>query len=359
MGKRICCFCEKWESGGIEACLYQLITHMDLTGLEIDIVACRLCPSVFTKPLEQYGVHFYELSGSLRRPFENRRRFRALVKQRGYELAHLNVYQGMSLAFGRAAKRSGCAKVIAHSHNTALRKSPLRGVKMLLHRFYSRRFTPQIDSLWACSASAAEFLFPKEQLEKRGFTFLANGIDLRRFARSDAVREQVRSELKLNGRFVLGNVGRLCYQKNQEFLLDVLAEVKKQKPQALLLLVGEGPDRAGLEKKCRDRGLSGSVLFFGTTDQPERLYQAMDVFVFPSRFEGLPIAAIEAQAAGLPTLVSEQIPEEARRCVQVLPPDAAAWAEAALSARAEQSADMTPFDIFQTAKTVEKTWKSL
>ena len=155
---KVCIYCQKWESGGIESFLHNMLTHMDRTGLEIDLVADRLCPSVFTKPLETLGVRFVELSGSLRNIGGNRRRFARLLARRQYDAVHVNAFQGMSLAMLKLAKQAGVPVRIAHSHNTDLRPGPTRRLKLLLHRLASRRYTAYATHQWACSAAAAEFL---------------------------------------------------------------------------------------------------------------------------------------------------------------------------------------------------------
>ena len=131
-------------------------------------------------------------------------------------------------------------------------------------------------------------------------------------------------------RFVIGNVGRLCYQKNQSFLLDVMVEALKIRRDCCLLLVGDGEDRQSLEEKARALGVADHVIFYGTTAKVEELFWSMDVFAFPSRFEGLGIVAVEAQTAGLPVVCSEHVPEEAfvTENARMLPltEEAASWA---------------------------------
>ena len=325
--RRICCLCESWESGGIESFLCNVLTRLDMSGLEVDIVAAELDDSVFTEALKEHGIRFYELSGSPRKVGENRRRFRGLLRERRYDVVHLNAFQALSLSYLHIAKEEGVAVRIAHSHNTALRKSVTRPIKLAVHSWARERYTKDATALWACSRDAAAFLFAADDLERRGFRFIPNGIDVERFRFDGAVREAVRQELGLDGKLVIGHVGRLCYQKNQSFLLDMLAETVKKRPDTVLLLVGEGEDRPMLEERTRELGIRDKVLFYGAAEHVERLYWAMDVFVFPSRFEGFGIAVIEAQAAGLAVVCSEGVPAEPRvdRCT-ALPLDAEAWA---------------------------------
>ena len=173
-------------------------------------------------------------------------------------------------------------------------------------------------------------------------------------------------ELGLTDQFVIGNIGRLCQQKNQSFLLDVLAQGAKLRPDLRLLLIGEGGDLAALKEKAERLGVADRVLFYGTTQHPERLLWAMDVFAFPSLFEGLGIVAIEAQAAGLPVVCSEHVPPEAAvtPLVTRLPLDegAAAWANALLKLpEAEQTSGAEQvrqggFDVADVARRIERTY---
>ena len=307
---RVCCLCERWASGGIESFLCNVLMHLDMSELEVDVVAAQLGDSVFTERLTMRGVRFYELSGSARRVGEDHRLFRALLRKRHYDVLHLNTFQSLSLAYLRIAKEEDVPVRIAHSHNTALRKCATRPIKLAIHRWAKERYTKDATALWACSKNAAEFLFSTRALDEKGYQFIPDGIDVERFQFVPAVREDMRHELGLNGKYVIGSVGRLCYQKNQSFLLEVLAEVVKERPESILLLVGEGGDRPMLEEKARRLGIADRVLFYGTCECVERLYCAMDVFAFSSRFEGFGIAALEAQCSGLPTVCSEGVPLE-------------------------------------------------
>ena len=339
-----------------------MIGHMDRRGLEIDLVAARLGRSVFAKPLEELGVHFYQLSGSTRKVAENRRLFRRLLEERRYDVVHLNAYQALSLQYLELARLSGVPVRIAHSHNTALRKSLTRPLKLALHRWARKKYAGEATRRWACSAQAARFLFGDAE-----WTFVPNGIDVERFRFDPEGREEARRELGLENKLVIGNVGRLCYQKNQSFALDVFQLLHRQQPESLLLLVGEGEDRKALEEKAKSLGVDDSVIFYGTTDRVERLYWAMDVFAFPSLFEGLGIVAIEAQAAGLPVLCSEHIPEEAPITAwatrRELTAGAKSWAEALLAARSPEDRQTAAeavieagFGVEAVAERVREAW---
>jgi glycosyltransferase involved in cell wall biosynthesis len=306
--RKICCFCERWASGGIESFLYHSLSQMDMTELEVDIVAAKLEENRLSLRLEAMGVRFVQLSGSLRNVPENHRRFRQLLRQRQYDVVHLNLYQGLALYYCRIARQEGVPVRIAHSHNENLRKSHTRWLKLPLHRLGRRCFTKDATALWACSGAAASFLFGWQ----KDFTFIPNGIDTERFRFNAAVRQTLRRELGVEHCLVLGHVGRLCQQKNQHFLLEVLAKLLPMHPGSRLLLVGEGEDRDMLGRRAAELGIENQVIFYGSSQQVERLLWVMDVFALPSLFEGLAVAAVEAQASGLPVLCAQGLSKEVK-----------------------------------------------
>ena len=362
--RRICCFCETWESGGIESFLTNVLLHADLAETEVDIAAACIRDSVFTDALEEKGVRFRELTGRLRSP-ENFAVFRALLRERRYDAVHFNLFQGLSLYYVRIAAEEGVPVRIAHSHNTALRRSRGRSLKLLLHRGGRALFTDAATELWACSEDAARFLFAGGSLRTRGYTFIPNGIETQRFRFDPALRAAARGELNAGDALVIGSIGRLCSQKNQTFLLDVFAEVLKRRADSLLLLVGEGEQETALREKVRRLGVSDKVIFYGVTGCVERLLCAMDIFAFPSLFEGLGIVAVEAQATGLPVIASEHVPREVYVTGEAQPlalaAGAAVWAEQLLAAEppedraaAADAVRAAGFDIADTTRKVER-----
>ena len=338
----VCIVCESWESGGIEAFLSNVLLHMDREYIKVDVVAAQVRESVFTQRLQAAGIRFIELSGSLRRVCSSYRMFRKLLRETRYDVVHLNAFQVMSLNYVRLAAIEGVPVRIAHSHNTALRQSRTKEIKYIVHAVCKRLFSKYATEYWACSAKAAQFMFPSDIVNSRSVQLIPNGIDIERFQRSSAGREKIRLALGIRPeQFVIGNVGRFCYQKNQSFLIDIFAEVQKRLPDSVMLLVGDGREKDNMERQSERLGLQDQIIFYGTTDQVERLFWAMDVFTFPSRFEGFGIVVLEAQAAGLPVVCSDQVPEEARflPATHVLSLEAGAekWAEQILLVRGETS----------------------
>ncbi len=365
--RRVLVYCDAWGSGGIESFLNSLLLHMDRSGLEIEIVASELRDSVFTEGLERAGIRFRELSGKQRDLLRNGRLFRRMLAERPYDVLHLNIFHGLSMRFAAMARRAGVPARIVHSHGAGLRKSGTRALKLLLHRCGKALWAPAATDFWACSLPAAAFLFPKTVVSSGRFRRIPDGIDTERFRFRPRDRQSVRQELGLEGCFTVGFVGRLSPEKNPLFLLSVLARLSERCENARLLVAGDGELRLRMEGDAKALGLDRKVCFTGASSHVERLLSAMDVFLFPSLMEGLGIAAVEAQASGLPVVCSDRVPEEAKVTEEFYPlsledgPER--WAETILSlppaedrSRAADRVRQAGFDVSDTAGLVRTAY---
>jgi len=184
---------------------------------------------------------------------------------------------------------------------------------------------------FACSEYAGKWLFGNKTGGSK-LTVLNNAIDLEKFSFDNDMREKLRAELGLENKFVLGNIGRFCFQKNHDFLIDVFYRVYKMDNSAVLMLIGEGELVDTVREKVRSLNLEKSVLFLEPKENINDYYQAMDVFVLPSHYEGFGIVALEAQAAGVPTICSDKVPNVTRLSEDIeyisLDTPADKWAEA-------------------------------
>lgn len=251
-----------------------------------------------------------------------------------YKVVHSHINENSSFVL-RAAKRVGVPCRIAHSHLSDLGvdfKLPFR-----LYARLSMRDNP--NKYFACSKNAGQWLFGKEISASNKVTVLNNAVDVEGFKFDSEIRNRIRDELKAENKLVLGHVGRFNKQKNHDFLIDIFKEVHIKCPESMLILIGDGYLKSAMEKKVEKLGLSSAVKFLGIRDDIQNLMHAMDLFLFPSLFEGLPVVLIEAQAAGLKCLVSDAITRESdvSERVQFMslkqPPDV--WASEVLSSTYE------------------------
>jgi glycosyltransferase involved in cell wall biosynthesis len=223
-----------------------------------------------------------------------------LLKENEYDIIHIHKNSAADLSLLTIAKSLSKAKIIVHSHNTMpARPNALRKTLHIINRPVLRRLA---DYYFACSDVAAEWLYSSEFVKKNNVEIVKNGIITKDYTYSPNKREQIRSELGLKNKFVIGNVGRFTPQKNHKFLIDILKEFNSD---TVLVLVGVGELMEDVKSYAKNAGVEDRVLFLGERNDVALLLQAMDVFAMPSLYEGLPVSCVEAQASGLPVLLSD------------------------------------------------------
>lgn len=212
----------------------------------------------------------------------------------------------------KQAKITGIRKRIIHAHNTQLMQTGKRRYfYSFMHHYWKNHISRYATDFWACSESAGEFFYKAPILKGKAFKIIHNAIETEKYAYDSVTREQIRETYNLENRYVIGHVGRFQYQKNHEFLIDIFYEYLKLDSRAVLMLVGQGEEEDAIRQKVINLGIEKSVLFMGVRTDVNRLLQAMDVFLLPSRFEGLPLVLIEAQTAGLKCFASKDVITEA------------------------------------------------
>jgi glycosyltransferase involved in cell wall biosynthesis len=299
--------------GGVETWLMHVLRNIDRSQFQVDFCVFGSGPGLYAAEVERLGSTVWRcrMSGNL---WSFSRRFQHILRAGKYDVVHSHVhfFSGSVL---RWAKAQNIPVRIAHSHNTHDGRSDV-----LMRRYYRQLMKSWIDRCathgLAASRSSASALFGENWEHDDRFCILHCAIDLHPF-QEPADRESVRRALGLpTDAPVVGHVGRFNQEKNHLFLLEVAVEVLKRRPEVHFLLVGDGPLRAATESRARLMGLAGKVHFAGIrTDVAGLMRGAMDVFVFPSLWEGLPLALIEAQAAGLRCIVSDVCTTE----VSILP----------------------------------------
>lgn len=228
------------------------------------------------------------------------------LKKTNYNIIHIHESPFNTAVTLLIAKIAGVKIRIAHSHTNFYNQKNILG-KLLLN------LTTRLNSILAtkgisCSEEAKDFMFNKRSNNQQKFTILNNGIDSKNYKFNLEIRNKIRGELNLNGKFVLGNVSRFVIEKNHLFMIEILFEIKKKYIDTCLILVGEGPEKEEIYNKVRELKLEENIIFLGVKENVNEILQAMDVFLFPSVCEGFGIAAIESQATGLITFCSTNVP---------------------------------------------------
>lgn len=291
--------------GGAETLIMNLYRNIDKSKVQFDFLTSK--SGVFDEEIKEMGGRVFRVPYiSDTGLFQYKKSIELFFKQHNrYRIvhSHLDKMSGMVL---RAAEKAGIPIRIAHSHNT---KSE-GGMAARLFKWYAGRMIhSSATHHYACSAAAAAWLFRKQA---RQAVILKNSIETERFSFSPSVGRQMKQNLNIdNQTTVLGHVGRFCLQKNHMFLLEMYAALVKKQPNTVLLLVGDGPLRPKIEMKIKELNLEEKVRVLGIREDIPDLLQAMDVFIFPSIHEGLPVTLIEAQSSGLPCIVSDKVSAEA------------------------------------------------
>ncbi len=312
--------------GGSQTMMLNLYRSMDRDKIQFDFILDHPDETYFAPQVEELGGRIYALSpfrgtnaGEIRRDWNN-----FFYTHPEYTVLHSHVRSYASL-YLPVAKAHGVMTII-HSHST----SNGSGVSAAVKEVLQKPLRHQADVLMACSSEAGEWLFGKKACQSERFVLLPNAVDLRRYAPDPEKRRALRRELGLEGRMVIGHVGRFMEVKNHRFLLEVFREIHERHPASALLLVGDGPLQEETARQAVELGIAEDVLMTGNRDDVPELLGAMDRFVLPSLWEGLPVTAVEAQAAGLPCFLSDPITRDVdlSPLVHYLPlGDPAVWAD--------------------------------
>lgn len=234
-----------------------------------------------------------------------------LLRVNKYTVIHIHASDSTSLEDAIVAKFVGVPRIIVHSHNTAIsHDDKFYWIKEIFHYIMKNLWGYVATDYFACSELAAQWMYTKKLILSNKVKIVNNAIEFKKYLFNNNIREKLRKELNIGDKFVVGHIGRMSYQKNHEYLIEVFSEVKKQYDNSVLLLIGDGELKNKIKKKVAELKLQDSVIFYGVTNQVENLMQVMDVFVLPSVYEGLPLVGIESQASGLKLIVSDTISKQ-------------------------------------------------
>lgn len=296
--------CLSGLDGGVASVILNYFDHMPLEDYEVDIIAQGEPKQLYIDRYESRGFHVYMVPSKKESLWGNFKALYALMHKRKYHIvhAHMTLTNFFPLC---VALLCGIKVRISHSHMASYHTVKSR-VLALLSRMVAT------DSL-ACSCAAGRFLFGNAS-----FVELKNAIDLEEYRFNKDTRAEEREKLGVGEEEKLvGHIGRFSQQKNHEFLIDIFENLHKKLPDSRLILIGDGELEDRVREKVYRQGLQDSVIFCGAVNDVSRKLQAMDLCLLPSRYEGLPVVAIEAQAAGLGCVLSENITREVQLCPNV------------------------------------------
>ncbi len=293
--------------GGAESRIMDLYRHMDRNRVQFDFMVHTAEEGFFDKEIEKLGgrifrvprfriYNYFSYKRAFRKFFEEHREFQMV---QGHMTSSAAVYLPL-------AKKAGISVTIAHARSAGVDK----GVKGKLTRWMRRKLSQKTDYMFTCSQLSGISVFGKKAVEEGKTIFIPNAIDCSAFIYDEEKRTKMREMLGITDKYVIGHVGRFHYAKNHEYLIRVFAELCRKSGEYVLLLLGEGGGMAGSRTLTEELGIKDKVYFLGNHGNVYDYYQAMDYFVYPSRYEGLPGTIVEAQVSGLKCLMSDTICSE-------------------------------------------------
>ncbi len=293
----------KMLGGGVESVVMNYYRHIDRSKVQFDFLVDADSTRVPEEEIKALGGRVFRIP-PYQHPLRYRKELVRLFHEEHWPIVHSHI-NTLSVFPLSAAKKAGVPVRIAHSHSTMGKGELAKNLMKLALRPLSNLYPTE---RLACSEYAGKWLFGRNA----DFTVIPNAIELEKFRFDPVIRQETRRELGIaDDMFLVGHVGRFMPQKNQAFLVDVLAELLPQKPDTMLAFVGDGPDRPDVQQHAQALGIGDHILFLGQRTDVSHLYQAFDAFCLPSRYEGLGMVAIEAQVAGCPCVLSDQVPHEA------------------------------------------------
>lgn len=302
---------EKLQAAGIENFIMNTFRDIDRDRFSFDFLVMRDQKEFFDDEIEKLGGSKYtinrmKIKNTLMRIIAESRDLYGFLKKKNYDVVHVHSVTPLRVLYLLAAKLAGVETRAYHSHSAFIvdkekSKLPVYGVFKRLFPYVGTHF-------FACSEAAANWMYPQKILSSNEkIEIIYNGINTEAYKFNVSSRKRIRKELNIEDKFVLGNTGRFLEQKNQSFLISLLSKLDSD---TVLILIGEGAMLNEVKRKTQQMNLSNRVFFLGVRDDVSEILCAIDVYVMPSLYEGLPVSAVEAQCSGLPCLLSRNITEE-------------------------------------------------
>lgn len=298
------------SASGIATYLMSVKEILSENNVQCDFLTSANLDENFKKIVLSQKSKIYQIS-NLTKPIAHIRDTRNAIRNDSYDAIYLNISEALNSLGIIAAKKEKIPKIIVHSHSSGIdRKSKLdRKIRYILHCFGKKFLIPKATDFFACSSKAMEWMYPSKIINTNKVYMIHNSVDYKKYEFNPFVRNEIREQYHCDGKTIVGFVGSFSYQKN---IFQVLRIAEKLPNEYQIWMLGTGEYFNEFKAQLEARKLNHKIILFGKVDNVAEMLQAMDCFILPSRFEGLPFVAIEAQAAGLPTLLSDTIARESK-----------------------------------------------
>ena len=289
--------------GGVETFIMNVYRNINRELIQFDFLLYSAeRENTYIDEIESLGGIIYVIPSKTNDFLGGMYKIFKIVKRKKYNIVCRHVNNSFKAIDLFMAKLGGCKHTILHAHSTKA-----KGIEYILGKYFRWIWLLGVTDCFSCGQAAGEWVFGK-----RAFYIINNGIDTNKFQFNPLIREEYRNRYKLKEKMVIGHVGRFVEVKNQKFLIKIALELKKRNKDFMLVLVGDGKQKEFVYNEVIEKGLLDNVLFLGVREDVSELYQMFDVMVMPSLYEGFPVTLVEAQAAGLPCVVSDTISHEVK-----------------------------------------------
>ena len=295
------------NSGGMESMIMNYYRNLDRSKVQFDFLVFSE-RSFFDDEVEKLGGKIYRVTPRRKNFFKNLSEIDEFFKiHTEYKIVH--IHQGiLNLTALKKANKYKVPNIIVHSHGVDLKQ--LKKLRIYNEFYIKPKVSKLANNYFACSESVVKHIFSNNIVKSKKYNIIKNAIDCEKFIYNNDIRNKVRNQFNINNKFVIGHVGAFLTVKNHKFILKIFKEVCKKNNDSVLLLVGAGPLENEILREIEDLNLKDKVILVGKAHNVNELMQAMDIFLLPSYFEGLPLVTIEAQASGLKCFISDNITKE-------------------------------------------------
>ena len=273
----------KWNGGGVESVVMNYYRNIDRNKIQFHFLCDEDSTDIPYEEIEKLGGKVIVIP-PYQKLFKYQKELYRIFKENNYKIVHSHI-NALSVFPLRIAKKAGVPIRIAHSHSTSNKKEWKKNILKMILRPLSKLYA---NNYFACTEYAGKWLFGKKIVERKELNVINNAIDLKKFEFNENTRKALREELGIkDDTLIIGHVGRFMKQKNHEFLVEVFNEVYKKNQNTLLILIGQGPLLSEIKQKAINLNIEDKIKFIGQVTDIEKYYNIMDIFLFPSIYEGL------------------------------------------------------------------------
>lgn len=295
------------DRAGIETMLMNYYRNMDFSKVQFDFLCNKKKSGAYDEEIKKLGGKIYHTPGLNPIKFFKYQRYMKELFSKHPEYQIIHVHNGaLGIYALYAAKKNKISHRIFHAHGASITLDLKWPLKMVC----KSQLLNYCNQNWTCGVEAAKCYFGRKIVKQGNYHLVNNAIDAEKFTYSEKIRNKIREEYNLQGKIIIGHVGRFMRQKNHKFLIEVFARISRLEEKAVLVLLGDGELMDNIKKKVSELEITEKVIFIGNVGNVNEWYSAFDVFVLPSIWEGLPVVGIEAQAADLPCVFSSNVTKE-------------------------------------------------